>query len=76
MIRLGKYQHYKGGLYEVIGNGLHSETLEAYVIYKALYLPEDSPLWIRPSAMFAETVNIDGKILPRFRKLEDKESST
>jgi hypothetical protein len=68
-IKLGKYKHYKGNLYEVIGVAHHSETLEELVVYRALY---DSPeygsnaLWVRPKEMFSEKVNIDGKEIPRF----------
>jgi hypothetical protein len=68
-IKLGKYKHYKGKLYEVIGIAHHSETLEKLVVYKALYHSEefgDGALWVRPLKMFLETVNIDGKEIPRF----------
>jgi hypothetical protein len=64
---LGKYQHYKGGLYEVVGSARHSETLEALTLYKALY--GDGGLWVRPTQMFNEEVVIDGEQQPRFRKL-------
>ena len=66
----GKYRHYKGGLYEVIGTARHSETLEEMVVYRALYhSPEfgENALWVRPLKMFTETVLIDGKELPRFQ---------
>jgi hypothetical protein len=69
-LKLGKYEHYKKKLYEVIGLARHSETLEELVIYKALYDSEDfskGALWVRPKSMFLETVNIDGKEIPRFR---------
>jgi hypothetical protein len=71
-IRLGKYKHYKGDNYEVIGTAKYSETLEDMVVYKALY---DSPefgnnaLWIRPLQMFVEEVEIDGIKKPRFEYL-------
>jgi len=68
-LKTGKYQHYKGNLYEVIGVAHHSETLEELVIYKALYetkFGHDS-LWVRPKAMFIEDVTIDGKNTPRFK---------
>lgn len=69
-VRLGKYQHYKGKFYEVIGVARHSETLEELVVYRALYDSKEfgkNALWIRPKAMFLENVNIDGKEIPRFR---------
>ena len=72
-IKLGKYQHYKGNLYEVIGLARHSETLEEMVVYKALYTsPEfgDNVLWIRPKAMFFENVMVDELEVPRFKLVE------
>ncbi|MFC1659067.1 DUF1653 domain-containing protein [Pseudomonadota bacterium] len=63
-IPLGKYRHYKGGEYEVIGVGKHSETLEELVIYKSL---ENGEIWIRPSKMFIENINKEGQIFPRFQ---------
>lgn len=65
--KLGKYRHYKGGEYEVIGVARHSETLEALVVYTPLY--NDSGLWVRPLAMFLEEVEWEGKRVPRFRPL-------
>ena len=64
MLKLGKYKHYKGNEYEVIGIAKHSETLEELVVYRALYGNYD--LWVRPLKMFIETVEIDGKRIPRF----------
>lgn len=69
MIRLGKYKHYKGNNYEVIGVARHSETLEELVVYKALYQEEGKNLWVRPATMFLEEVEIDGKKTPRFEFL-------
>ena len=66
---LGKYKHYKGNEYEVIGIAKHSETLETLVVYKALYQEEGNNLWVRPLSMFTEEVNVEGQILPRFRKV-------
>ncbi len=63
-IRLGKYRHFKGNEYEVLGVAQHSETLEPMVVYRALY--GDGGLWVRPAAMWEETVTRDGKIFPRF----------
>ena len=65
----GRYQHYKGGLYEVLDTVRHSETLEPLVVYRALYGAHG--LWVRPAAMFTETVVIDGVRQPRFTALED-----
>lgn len=65
----GKYKHYKGKLYEVIGTARHSETLEELVVYKALYQPEGENLWVRPLEMFMEEVEIDGTKMPRFKFL-------
>jgi hypothetical protein len=65
---LGKYRHYKGSLYHVTGIAQHSETLELLVIYRCLY--GDFSLWVRPLAMFTETVSLDGQDVPRFEFLE------
>jgi len=65
--RLGRYRHYKGGEYEVIGVARHSETLEALVVYRPLY--NDSGWWVRPYAMFFEQVVIDGISRPRFEAM-------
>jgi hypothetical protein len=67
MIQPGRYRHYKGNEYEVIGIASHSETLEPMVVYRKLY--GDGGLWVRPAAMFAEDVTINGKTLPRFTPL-------
>lgn len=64
----GKYRHYKGNEYEVLGVGFHTETEEKLIIYKALYEPYI--IWARPYDMFFETVTIDGQEMPRFEKLE------
>jgi hypothetical protein len=61
---LGRYRHYKGGEYEVIGVARHSESLEPLVVYRPLY--NDSGWWVRPHAMFFEHVVIDGISRPRF----------
>ncbi|GED23026.1 DUF1653 domain-containing protein [Halomonas halmophila] len=60
----GIYRHYKGALYEVIGVAQHSETEASLVAYRALY--GDYGLWVRPLAMFMETVEVQGEPLPRF----------
>ena len=69
-IFLGKYEHYKGGQYEVIDIAKHSETLEELVIYRALY--GEHGLWARPLKMFLETVEIEGKEIPRFKFMNSK----
>lgn len=65
MIKLGKYQHYKGGEYEVLGVARHSESLEELVVYKALY--GENETWVRPIKMFFEEVEFEGKKVPRFK---------
>lgn len=73
-IKLGKYQHYKGNFYQVIGNARHSETLEEMVVYKGLYESEEfgnHPLWVRPAKMFFDDVTIDGKTIKRFTYVTD-----
>jgi len=68
-IRLGKYRHYKGGEYEVIGLARHSETFEDLVVYGALY--GEGELWVRPVKMFSEEVKKDGKEILRFEYIGD-----
>lgn len=63
-MKLGIYRHYKGKEYEVIGIAKHSEILEDFVVYRALY--GEGELWIRPLKMFEEQVVVDGKMAPRF----------
>ena len=63
-IQPGKYRHFKGGEYEVLGTALHSETQEPMVVYRALY--GSGGLWVRPAAMWSETVCRDGYTGPRF----------
>lgn len=68
-IKLGKYRHYKGGEYVVIGIAKHSETLEDLVLYNALYESKEfgkDTLWVRPLSMFIEKVIVEGKEIPRF----------
>ena len=64
---LGRYRHYKGGEYEVVGVARHSETSAPLVIYRPLY--NASGWWVRPHAMFFETVTIDGVAQPRFAQI-------
>ena len=71
-IKPGRYQHYKGRFYEVVGEAHHSETLEEMVVYMALYETKfgNSSLWVRPKKMFLEPVKIDGKEIPRFKLVD------
>ena len=64
MTKLGKYKHFKGNEYEVIGVCTHSETLEKMVVYRCLY--GDYSLWVRPEKMFNEEVMVDGKKVKRY----------
>jgi hypothetical protein len=66
MLKLGKYLHHKGKIYEVIGEARHSETLEKL----AVYLDEKCKMWVRPLKMFQEKVLKDGKKVPRFKCIE------
>lgn len=68
-MKLGIYKHYKGNLYRVIGICRHAETLEELVAYQALY--GDYGLWVRPRAMFEESIEVDGKETPRFAYAQD-----
>lgn len=62
----GRYRHYKGGAYEVLGVVRHSETLAPMVLYRSL--DGDGGLWVRPFAMFVETVPLEGGARPRFQR--------
>jgi len=63
----GKYKHYSGKEYEIVGIAKHSETLEEMVVYRALY--GEHQIWVRPLGMFLEDVEIDGKLVPRFEHI-------
>ena len=67
MIAPGRYRHYKGNDYEVIGIATHSETHEQLVVYRPLY--GEGAIWVRPLAMFEEQVEVGGKTVPRFEYL-------
>lgn len=64
----GRYRHYKGNEYEVIGIARHSETLEEMVVYRALY--GEREIWVRPAKMWSETAEVNGKAVPRFSPIE------
>lgn len=67
-IKRGRYRHFKGKEYEVIGLARHSETMEWMVVYRALY--GEKGLWVRPAAMWEETVEAEGRAVPRFELIE------
>lgn len=69
IIRPGKYRHFKGNEYQVIGTARHSETMELMVVYRALY--GDYGLWVRPASMWNEMVTRDGKTFQRFTLIEE-----
>jgi len=71
-IKRGRYRHFKGNLYDVIDIAHHSETQEPMVVYRALY--GEHGLWVRPLAMFLETIQRDGKIIQRFQHLDNESS--
>ena len=69
VLQRGIYQHYKGQLYQVFHVARHSETEEQLVVYQCLY--GDYSMWVRPFAMFIETVQLeDGQIIPRFKLVQ------
>ena len=70
-IKLGRYRHFKGREYEVLGLATHSETEEPMVVYRPLY--GERGLWVRPAAMWNETVERDGKTFRRFTYIGDEE---
>ena len=67
-LKVGKYRHYKGNDYEVIGVATHSEDENLLVVYRPLY--GEMALWVRPLEMFTESVFIDGKSVQRFTYIE------
>ena len=69
-IRPGRYRHFKGNEYQVLGTATHSETGETMVVYRALY--GEGGLWVRPGAMWQEQVDRDGYAGPRFVPVEEE----
>ncbi len=67
--RLGRYRHFKGQEYELIGVARHSETLEPMAVYRALY--GEGALWVRPMELFLGEVTRDGKTFKRFTYIEE-----
>lgn len=63
-LKIGKYRHFKGKEYEVLGTAKHSETMECMVVYRALY--GGGELWVRPLSMWSETIERDDYCGPRF----------
>ena len=74
MVKTGRYRHYKGKDYEVIGCARHSETEEEYVVYRALY--GDRGLWVRPTALFMQPVTIEGRVMARFAPVREETRPT
>jgi cyclomaltodextrinase len=70
-IRPGRYRHFKGNEYDVIGIVRHSESLQELVLYRALY--GDGGLWVRPADMFSEFIERDGKRMPRFEYIGNRD---
>jgi hypothetical protein len=66
----GIYEHYKGKRYKVHGIVRHSETLEELVLYETLHKNDLGKMWVRPKAMFGESIEVEGRITPRFRYVE------
>lgn len=64
---MSRYRHYKGGIYEFVGDALLESDLTPMVVYRA----QNGSLWIRPQEVFHELVEVDGKRVPRFEKIED-----
>ena len=77
LIPIGRYRHYKGNDYEVVGSARHSETGEDLVLYYPLYDDEKKrSYWVRPLTMFMESVVVDSKTLPRFEFQESQTSES
>ena len=68
-VRPGRYRHFKGGEYEVLGVARHSEGLEDMVVYRPLY--NDTGLWVRPVSMFLENIEREGRLVPRFALINE-----
>lgn len=67
-IQLGTYQHFKGGIYKVLGTAKHSESLEEMVLYQS---QKDQGLWVRPLKMFLDTVKHNNEVVPRFKYINE-----
>jgi hypothetical protein len=72
ILEKGRYKHYKGNEYEVLGVGRHTEEDDYFVVYRSLAQKNGTPeFWLRPYEMFIEMVEIDGEVFPRFQKVEE-----
>lgn len=72
-LELGLYRHYKGNEYRVLGVGCHSETHEYFVVYEVADAKPNTPrIWIRPYHMFLETVEVEGRRVNRFQKIDEQ----
>ena len=70
---IGKYyKHFKGNIYRVLHIAKHSETLEDMIVYQAMY--GEKGIWVRPKAMFEETIERDGKVIRRFEEITNEEA--
>ena len=69
-IKPGRYRHFKGNEYDVVGVAKDSETLQTVVVYRALY--GEQGLWVWPLEMFAELIERDGKTIPRFQYVGER----
>ena len=70
-LKTGKYRHFKGNCYELLGVARHSETLEPMVVYRALY--GEGGLWVRPASMWTEIIHKENYHGPRFQYVDDEE---
>ena len=70
-LQKGLYRHYKGNMYEVYMTVQHSETEEWMVVYKALY--GEQGMWVRPYEMFVEKIEVEGRMINRFSKVDEGE---
>lgn len=68
-IEKGRYRHYKGNIYDVVGVAFHTETLEPLVVYRAVDQKKGADFWVRPFDMFVGQVTVDGKNIDRFEKI-------
>lgn len=66
------FRHFKGNIYKVLHVAKHSETLEDYVVYQAMYGAHG--IWVRPKAMFEETITREGQTFRRFSPISDEEA--
>jgi hypothetical protein len=71
----GLYQHYKGKNYRILNLAKHSESLDWMVVYECLYSNEEASIWVRPLSMFIESVEKEGKLVPRFKYIGDQKGS-